>query len=151
MAAPMHDVGKIGIPDAILQKAGKLTPREFKQMKEHTTIGARMLAGSSSAVLQLAEKIALSHHERWDGSGYPLGLKGESIPEPARVLSIVDVYDALSHNRVYRPALAEAKVLNMMQGGLGTQFDPSLLGLFFTVYDDIRAIADSHPDAADGA
>ena len=119
-------------------------------MKQHTTIGARMLAGSSSAVLQLAEKIALSHHERWDGTGYPHHLGGEAIPEAARILSIVDVYDALSHDRVYRPAMPEDEVLEMLHKGCGTQFDPALLALFFSVIDDIRAINGEHPDAADG-
>jgi putative two-component system response regulator len=149
MAAPMHDVGKIGIPDAILQKPGKLTEQEFERMKQHTTIGSQMLAGSSSAVLQLAEKVALSHHERWDGKGYPLGLAGEAIPEAARILSIVDVYDALSHDRVYRPAMPESEVLRLLQEGQGSQFDPTLLALFFSVFDDMRAIAEINPDVAD--
>lgn len=149
MAAPMHDVGKIGIPDAILQKPGKLTPAEYDTMKQHTTIGARMLARSASPVLQLAEKIALSHHERWNGTGYPQGLAGEAIPEAARILSIVDVYDALSHDRVYRPALAEEAVLSTMLDGQGSQFDPGLLTLFFTVLEQIREVADSHPDSHD--
>ncbi|MEX0611063.1 MAG: HD domain-containing phosphohydrolase [Pirellulales bacterium] len=146
MAAPMHDVGKIGIPDAILQKPGKLTALEYERMKEHTTIAARMLAGSASPVLQLAEKIALSHHERWDGTGYPQGLAGEAIPEAARIVAIVDVYDALSHDRVYRPALPEDIVLEKMRAGQGTHFDPGLLGLFFSVLEQIRAIAASNPD-----
>jgi putative two-component system response regulator len=149
MAAPMHDVGKIGIPDAILQKPGKLTEQEYERMKQHTTIGARMLAGSASAVLQLAEKIALSHHERWDGQGYPQGLAGDAIPEAARILSIVDVYDAISHDRVYRPAMPESQVLSIMHGGLSSQFDPTFLALFFSVYDDMRAIAEMNPDLAD--
>ena len=149
MAAPMHDVGKIAIPDAILQKPGKLIPLEYERMKEHTTIGARMLAGSASPVLQLAEKIALSHHERWDGRGYPQGLAGEAIPEAARIVAIVDVYDALSHDRVYRSALPEDVVLAEMRAGQGTQFDSGLLALFFTVLDEIRAIAESHPDLRD--
>jgi putative two-component system response regulator len=108
-----------------------------------------MLAGSSSAVLQLAEKIALNHHERWDGQGYPQGLAGDAIPEAARILSIVDVYDAISHDRVYRPAMPESQVLNIMQGGQSSQFDPTLLALFFSVYEDIRAIAEMNPDLAD--
>ena len=113
----MHDVGKIGIPDAILRKPGKLTPAEFETMKTHTLIGARMLEGSQSAILAMARDIALCHHERWDGTGYPQGLSGLAIPEPARILSIVDVYDALSHDRVYRPALPEDEVLNHLAQG----------------------------------
>jgi putative two-component system response regulator len=146
MAAPMHDVGKIGVPDAILRKPGKLTPAEYDIMKQHTLIGAKMLAGSTSPVLQLAETIALSHHERWDGAGYPHGLASERIPEAARILAIVDVYDALSHDRVYRPAFPEDVVLWMMREGQGTQFDPALLGLFLTVHDEIREISALHPD-----
>jgi putative two-component system response regulator len=146
MAAPMHDVGKIGIPDEILRKRGKLTEIEFEQMKQHTIIGARMLANSSSPVLQLAEKIALSHHERWDGAGYPQRLAGEQIHEAARILSIVDVYDAISHDRVYRPAMAEDLVLEIMRRGLATHFDPHLLTLFLTNYEQIREIALANPD-----
>ena len=104
LAAPMHDIGKIGIPDAILQKPGRLTPDEFELMKQHTLIGAEMLAGSESAVLQMAQTIAMYHHEKWNGRGYPVGLAGTEIPQAARIVSIVDVYDALTHPRIYRPA-----------------------------------------------
>lgn len=146
MAAPMHDIGKIGIPDAILRKPGSLSPEEFETMKQHTVLGAEMLSGSASPVLQLAESIALGHHERWDGTGYPQRHSGEAVPEAARILSIVDVYDALSHDRVYRPAYPEQVVLSMMREGQGSQFDPGLLGLFFTVVDELRDIASTHPD-----
>ena len=146
MAAPMHDVGKIGIPDAILQKRGSLTYEEFERMKEHTTIGAQLLAQSASPVLQLAEKVALSHHECWDGTGYPNGVAGEAIPEAARIVSIVDVYDALTHDRVYRPAFAEEDALAMMRAGRGTQFDPGLLALFFANFEQTHSVAESHPD-----
>jgi putative two-component system response regulator len=149
MAAPMHDVGKIGIPDAILKKPGKLTPEEFEVMKEHTLIGARMLAGSASPVLQLAESIALCHHERWDGAGYPHRTAGESIPEAARILAIVDVYDALSHDRVYRPAWPEEKVLATLREGQGAHFDPRLLAHFFACFEEIRAINEANPDDAE--
>jgi putative two-component system response regulator len=148
MAAPMHDVGKIGIPDAILKKPGKLTPEEFEVMKEHTLIGARMLAGSASPVLQLAESIALCHHERWDGAGYPHSIAGENIPEAARILAIVDVYDALSHDRVYRAAWPEEKVLATLREGQGTHFDTRLLAHFFASLEEVRAINDAHPDDA---
>jgi putative two-component system response regulator len=148
MAAPMHDVGKIGIPDSILCKRGKLTDEEFAIMKRHTQIGARMLSGSSSPVLQLAEKVALSHHERWDGDGYPDKLAGEQIPEAARILTIVDVYDAISHDRVYRPAMPENVVLEIMRRGLATHFDPQLLTLFLANYEQLRTICEAHPDEA---
>ena len=146
LAAPMHDVGKIGIPDAVLQKPGKLTPAEYDIMKTHTLIGAKMLEGSQSSILVMARDIALYHHERWDGRGYPQGLSGLAIPEPARILSIVDVYDALSHDRVYRPALPDDEVLQLMSEGAGTQFDPALLAVFFAYYDELRRLAQENPD-----
>jgi putative two-component system response regulator len=146
LAAPMHDVGKIGIPDAILQKPGKLTPEEFETMKTHTVIGADMLAGSDVPMLQMAKEIALCHHERWDGGGYPNGLAAEAIPESARMLTIVDVYDALSHDRVYRPALPQEEVLTIMQQGHGTHFDPMLLALFFSILPEIDRINGENPD-----
>ena len=145
-AAPMHDIGKIGIPDAILQKPGKLTPEEFAVMKTHTRIGADILSGSKSPMLQMAREIALNHHERWDGKGYPRGLAGKAIPECARIVAIVDVYDALSHDRVYRPALPESEVLTIMQQGAGSHFDPLLMTFFFLHFSDIRRIALEHPD-----
>lgn len=145
-AAPMHDVGKIGIPDAILQKPGRLTPEEFKIMKTHTTIGAEMLANSNVPILQMARQIALNHHERWDGHGYPSRLAGHAIPECARILSIVDVYDALTHDRIYRPALPEEEVLERMRCGAGSHFDPILLALFFMNLEEIHRIAEEHPD-----
>jgi putative two-component system response regulator len=146
LAAPMHDVGKIGIPDAVLQKPDKLTPAEFEIMRMHTTIGAKMLAGSHSAMLMMAHDIALCHHERWDGTGYPHGLAGQAIPEAARIVSIVDVYDALSHDRVYRPALPEDEILTLMQQGGGTQFDPMLLATFLAHYEDMRRISQENPE-----
>ncbi len=149
LAAPMHDIGKIGIPDAILRKPGSLTEAEFEVMKSHTTLGANMLAGSDWPVLKLGCQIALNHHERWDGLGYPAGRKETAIPECARIVAIVDVYDALTHNRVYRPALPEAEALVLMEQGRGTHFDPRLLYLFFQALPEIRGIAREYPDDAD--
>lgn len=131
LAAPMHDIGKIGIPDAVLRKPGKLTPQEYDVMKTHTTIGAAILADSQLPMLQMAEQIARSHHERWDGGGYPDRLCGEAIPLAARIVSVVDVYDALSHDRVYRPALPQDEVLTIMDEGAVGQFDPTVLATFF--------------------
>lgn len=145
-AAPMHDVGKIGIPDRILRKPGRLTSDEYDVMKRHTLIGAEILAESSSPLLMLAAEIALRHHERWDGEGYPHGLAGEAIPEPARILAIVDVYDALTHDRVYRPALPVEQVLEIMAEGQGTQFDPLLLPVFFAAHEEIERISQIVPD-----
>ena len=148
LAAPMHDVGKIGVPDAILRKPGKLTPEEFEIMKRHTLIGAKMLEGSRSKILIMARDIALNHHERWDGSGYPQGLAGEDIPEAARILSIADVYDAISHDRVYRPAMTEDAILKMVHEGAGTHFDPALSALFLAHYETFHQIAQTNPDEA---
>lgn len=129
-AAPLHDVGKLGISDRILLKAGKLTKAEFEEVRRHPAAGARILAGSSSDVLQLAEKIALSHHEWWDGSGYPAGLSGEQIPLSARIVAVADVYDALTHTRPYKEAWAidrsVAEILNLS----GRQFDPRVVAAF---------------------
>ncbi len=146
LAAPMHDLGKIGIPDAILQKPGKLTREEFEVMKSHTVIGARMLEGSSSAILQMACEIAMAHHERWDGSGYPQGLAGLAIPESARIVAIVDVYDALTHDRVYHEALPEDKAMEIMEAGRGKHFDPFLFGVFLALLPEFRRIAKQNPD-----
>ena len=151
MAAPMHDVGKIAIPDAILRKAGELTPEEFEVLKTHTVIGAKLLAGSDSPVLQMAAEIALNHHERWDGGGYPQGAAGQAIPESARIMAIVDLYDDLSHDRAGRPALPEEKVLALMQQEAGTHFDPLLMALLLSHCSEMRAIAEEYPDARDEA
>ena len=146
LAAPMHDIGKIGISDAILLKPGKLTPQEFEIMKTHTVIGARILAGSNVPMLQMAQEIAQNHHEHWDGGGYPAGLAGQAIPECARILAIVDVFDSLTHDRVYRPAFSEEQTLAFMQQGAGTQFDPLLLALFFSHLDEITLAVQGNPD-----
>lgn len=146
LAAPMHDLGKIGIPDAILQKPGKLTPEEFEVMKTHAVIGAHMLDGSESAVLNLARDIALCHHEHWDGAGYPRGLSGTAIPEAARILALVDVYDALTHRRVYHEAMAEEDALAIMEKGRGSHFDPFLFGVFLALLPELRRIAAENPD-----
>ena len=146
LAAPMHDIGKIGIPDAILQKRGPLTPEELIFMRAHTVLGANMLAGSESPVFWLAHEIAMYHHECWDGTGYPSGRAGDEIPEAARIVAIVDVFDALSHDRVYRKEVPEAAVHQMMLNGRGTHFDPRLLDIFMSLLPEMRAIALAVPD-----
>jgi putative two-component system response regulator len=146
LAAPMHDVGKIGIPDAILRKPSKLTREEFEIMKSHTTIGAGMLEGSNVPMLQMARWIALSHHERWNGGGYPTGASGVAIPEAARIMAIVDMYDSLTHDRVYRPPLSEPSALEIIRHGKGKDFDPELLDVFFQNLPALREIAARHPD-----
>jgi HD-GYP domain-containing protein (c-di-GMP phosphodiesterase class II)/CHASE1-domain containing sensor protein len=145
-AAPMHDVGKIGIPDAILRKPGRLTPAEFNVIKTHTLIGAEMLADSKTTMLQMAREIALHHHEFWNGKGYPVGLSGQQIPEAARIMAIVDVFDALTHDRVYRKAMSEEAAVELMVGESGTHFDPSLLAIFVTMLPEISTIASEYPD-----
>ena len=142
LAAPMHDIGKLGVADTILKKPGKLSAEEFALMKEHTRIGARILEGSGIALLDLAGDIALRHHEKWDGSGYPDGLRGEAIPASARIVAVCDVYDALVSDRVYRRALAEDEALAIMREGRGAHFDPRLFDLFLErlpAIQDVRA------------
>ncbi|MHB8868404.1 MAG: HD-GYP domain-containing protein [Thermoleophilia bacterium] len=140
LAAPMHDVGKIGISDAILQKPGKLTPEEFEVMQAHTLIGARLLARSTSPLMQMAERIALTHHEWWDGSGYPHGLRDTQIPLEGRIAAVADVLDALTSTRVYRPALTVDAALAMIAFEKGTHFDPDVVGALFCRLDEILRI-----------
>ncbi|MFH1875421.1 MAG: HD domain-containing phosphohydrolase [Candidatus Omnitrophota bacterium] len=146
-ASPMHDIGKVGVPERILLKPGPLTPQEWEIMTTHTTIGARILHGSDSPFLKMAEEIALSHHERWIGGGYPQGLKGDKIPFSARITNIADQYDALRSRRPYKSALGHAKVVCVLTKGDGRtmpeHFDPTVLdvfikndGLFAEVFED---------------
>ncbi|MGE4003525.1 MAG: HD-GYP domain-containing protein, partial [Planctomycetaceae bacterium] len=147
LAAPMHDVGKIGIPDVILQKPSCLTPEERQVMERHTVIGAHLLSGSHSPMLQMAREIALYHHEQWNGTGYPIGLAKRDIPFEARVVAVVDVFDALTHDRVYRPAFSIPVALNSLNDGSGHQFDPELVELFFENIGEISAVVREHRDA----
>ncbi len=140
LAAPMHDVGKIGIPDRILQKPGKLTQTEFEIMKTHTEIGGKILDDPEIPLLRLAREIALSHHEKWDGSGYPVGLAEEAIPESGRIIAVLDVYDALVYDRVYRSALPEEQALSIVSEGKGKHFDPRILDCFFSLLPEVRLI-----------
>src|SRR5687767_80452 len=126
-AAPLHDVGKIGIPDSILLEAGKLTSAEMEIVRSHTVIGAKILSGGRSELVQMAERIALSHHERWNGSGYPHGLRGEEIPLEARMVGLADVLDALTHRRPYRPASPMEDALAEVIRERGIHFDPALV------------------------
>lgn len=132
-AAPLHDVGKIGIPDYLLLKPGKLTPEEFEMMKTHTIIGAKILGGGQVPLLKMAEEIALTHHERWDGRGYPRGLAGEAIPLVGRIVAVADVFDALIHVRPYKPAIPRNDAIREISLMSGLQFDPKVVQAFLTL------------------
>ena len=137
-ASLVHDIGKIGIPDAILLKPGPLDASEWETMKAHTTIGAGLLTGSSNPLVQMAETIALSHHERWDGSGYPNGQTGEEIPIAGRICAVVDVYDALLSKRIYKEAWQTDDVLAEIQRNSGTQFDPTIVTAFLALVPQLE-------------
>jgi putative two-component system response regulator len=129
-AAPMHDIGKIGIPDRILQKRARLDAGEWKEMKTHAEIGAEIIGDDPSDLLQMARTIALTHHERWDGSGYPRGFSGEQIPRVSRIVAIADVFDALTSRRPYKEAWTVEEAVKAIRNGSGTQFDPRLVEVF---------------------
>lgn len=139
-AAPMHDIGKIGTPDDILLKPGKLSDAEFETMKEHTTFGAKILANSESEILQLAGDIALYHHEKWCGGGYPTGIAGTDIPIAARIVGLCDVFDALTTDRPYKDAYPVDVALSIVQKERGRQFDPELVDAFEAGFESILAI-----------
>jgi PAS domain S-box-containing protein len=145
-AAPLHDVGKLGIPDAILLKPGRLTGGERSVMQTHTTIGAAILSDSGFPVLSLAEQIALSHHERWDGTGYPHRLKGEAIPLVGRIVAVVDVFDALTHARPYKRAWTLEDAVTEIARGSGTQFDPNVVTAFEHLHQqgELKAMIVAH-------
>ena len=145
-AAPMHDVGKIGIPDRILLKTGKLDAEEWEIMKQHPLIGAELLRGSDVEFIRLAEIIALTHHEKWDGSGYPKGLQGTEIPIAGRIVAIADVYDALTSHRPYKSSYRTEQALDAIKASSGTHFDPDVVDAFFAIKDEILAIERKYRD-----
>jgi hypothetical protein len=140
LAATMHDVGKVAVPDAVLLKPGPLTPDERAVMERHTVVGHEMLCGSQSALLQLAASIALTHHERVDGQGYPHGLRGDAIPIAGRIVAVADVFDALTSDRVYRSAMPVVDAVGILTDGCGTQFDPDVVDAFERGLDEVLAI-----------
>jgi len=152
-AAPLHDVGKIGVPDQILLKGGRLTPEEFSLMKTHTTIGAKILGGSRNKLLQFAEEIALFHHEHWDGTGYSPGLAGEAIPLSARIVAIADVYDSLTHERPYKRAWSKEEAVTEIRAGNGSHFDPDVVGAFLEIVDllPLSEMEDETAERGEGA
>jgi putative two-component system response regulator len=143
LAAPLHDVGKIGIPDGILLKPSKLTDEEYLQIKKHTAIGRIILSGSNFSILQMTERIALYHHERWDGHGYHR-LSGDTIPLEARIVSVVDVFDVITHDRPYKRAQGLETAINCIRQESGKQFDPDLVDVFcqLVVGGDLAKLAE---------
>lgn len=131
-AAPLHDVGKIAVPDHILQKPGALTPEEFEIIKTHTTIGAKILSGGHSHVLRMAEEIALTHHERWDGTGYPQQLRGDAVPLSGRIVAVADAFDAMVGRHAFRKGRPIERVVDEIKRCAGTQFDPRVVEAFLT-------------------
>lgn len=153
LAAPMHDTGKIGMPDAVLKKPGKLDAAEWEIMRSHARVGYEILSKSDAPVFQLAAEIALRHHEKWDGSGYPDGLAGMKIPESARLVAVADVFDALTMKRAYRDAWPLDRVLAALKEGSGSHFDPAMFDAFLGILPrilDIRAHWESHVPAPSG-
>jgi putative two-component system response regulator len=154
-SAPLHDIGKVGIPDSILLKPGPLTAEEFEVMKTHTTLGrdaiehAEQALGHEVPFLRFAKEIALSHQEKWDGSGYPEGLKGEAIPLAARLMAVADVYDALISRRVYKPAFTHEQAVQMIGAGRARHFDPDMVDAFLDVHEDFRTVARRFRDEDD--
>ncbi len=150
-SAPLHDIGKVGIPDAILQKPGKLTDEEFAVMKNHPRYGHEALQGAvdrlgPTSFLTLAQEVALTHHEKWDGSGYPGGLSGPAIPLSGRLMALADVYDALISRRVYKCAFSHQETRDIILEGRGRHFDPEVVDAFLAVEDEFVAIATNYTD-----
>lgn len=143
-AAPMHDLGKIGIPDQILTKPAKLDPTEWEIMKLHAVIGAKILKGSDAEFIMIGESIALSHHEKWDGSGYPNSLKGTEIPIAGRITAVADVFDALTSKRPYKEAFSVEESLAIIKEGSGSHFDPDVVDAFFAIKDEILTIREQY-------
>ena len=154
-SAPLHDIGKVGIPDRILLKPGRLTPEEFEIMKTHTTLGrdaiehAEIQLGMPVEFLSTAKEIALSHQEKWDGSGYPQGLAGEAIPLSARLMAVADVYDALISRRVYKNSVPHEQAVAIIQEGRGVHFDPDITDAFVELQETFHAIAARFADSDD--
>jgi putative two-component system response regulator len=158
-SAPLHDIGKVGVPDRVLRKPARLTPEEYEEMKQHTLYGYEAIvatetllagfgiSGAAISFLRFAREVARSHHEKWDGSGYPDGLRGEAIPLSARLMSVADVYDAVTSKRVYKPGLSHEQTMVEIVNGRGTYFDPDVVDAFRARGQEFEAIARSSPDA----
>jgi putative two-component system response regulator len=151
-SAPLHDIGKVGIPDRILLKPGKLDPEEFEIMKTHTTLGRDALANAEKSLgtdvefLRMAKEIAYSHQEKWDGSGYPEGIGGDDIPISARLMAVADVYDALISRRIYKDGMPHEKACGIIHEGGGSHFDPDMVDAFMQIHEEFREIAQRYAD-----
>ncbi|MEN6571702.1 MAG: HD domain-containing phosphohydrolase [Anaerolineaceae bacterium] len=143
LASQLHDIGKVEVPDELLKRTGNYNADEWQLLEKHTLNGAKILDHSSSAVLQTASAIALTHHERWDGSGYPRGLKGEEIPISGRICAIADVFDALTTHRSYKELISDESAFEMIQQSSGTLFDPALVAYFTAKFSEILAVKNS--------
>ena len=150
-ASPMHDIGKVGTPDQILLKPGRLTPEEFEVMKQHATIGYEILRDSVSPLLQCAAKLALAHHEKFDGSGYPLGLGGEAIPMHGRIVAVADVFDALTSERPYKKAWTLDAAVDFLKTNAGSHFDPACVEAFLSAWPQVLEIRERYHDEADNS
>ena len=146
MASPMHDIGKVGIADAILNKPGKLTPPEFEIMKTHAELGYKMLKNSNKDILKAAAIVANEHHEKWEGNGYPRGLKGEEIHIFGRITAVADVFDALGSNRVYKKAWELERIIELFKEERGKHFDPNIVDLFLNNLEEFLVIRDKYQD-----
>lgn len=145
LAVSMHDVGKIAVPDAVLKKPGRLEPAERAEIERHTEFGSSILGGSGVAVLELSREVAHTHHEKWDGSGYPRGLRGEEIPLAGRICALADVFDALTSRRCYKPPMPVEEACEIIRQGAGTHFDPGLTAIFFERLPRLLEIRETHP------
>lgn len=145
-AAPMHDLGKLGIPDAVLKKPGPLSAEERREMNEHPRIGAEILGRSRIGLFRLAAEVAYTHHERWDGAGYPNGLSGDAIPLSGRIVAVVDFYDALRMDRCYRPAFSERETLELLAAQRGKAFDPQIVDVFLAQAERMATLRTSLDD-----
>ena len=154
ISAPLHDIGKVGVPDHILLKPGKLTPPELEVMKQHAEFGRKIIFSSAQRIegdnfLIVAGEIAATHHEKWDGTGYPLGLAGQDIPLSGRIMAVADIYDALISRRCYKEPFPHEMATNLMREARGTIFDPMILDAFFSIEDTIKEIAAQYSDEAE--
>lgn len=150
-AAPMHDIGKLGVPDAVLLKPGPLTPEERKEMERHTVYGGKILSNSTSKLMKMAEVVALTHQEKYDGTGYPYQLKGEEIPIEGRVVALGDVFDALTSKRCYKPSFSFEKTLDIIKEGRGKHFDPNCVDALFKCLDKVKQVMEEYADRPEGA